>query len=288
MIAVVGAGMRVGELGRILAEGGQEWPVDAHPEATVGGVIASSSSSPRRLSVGPVRDTVLEAEIVTGDGRFLRSGARTVKNVAGYNLHRLLVGSLGTLGVIVQVALKLRPIPAARRTLRLAGGLDVARALLDAVPTAAAILATPGVVELRLEGWPEQVEEETSAATGITEPIDTSNEEPFPSARPWEGSPVTVEVSVPPSRLARVTEVAGETWGALAGVGLVWVGLDSPDGDLHALRARVHEVGGIAPVIRGPGGLGDQGPAALEIHRRLKHSFDPGGVLAPGRFWGGL
>ncbi|MFB3739709.1 MAG: FAD-binding oxidoreductase, partial [Candidatus Velamenicoccus archaeovorus] len=97
MIAVVGAGMRVGELDRILTEGGQEWPVDAHPEATVGGVIAAAASSPRRLKVGAVRDTLLEAEIVTGEGRLIRSGARTVKNVTGYDLHKLIAGSLGTL-----------------------------------------------------------------------------------------------------------------------------------------------------------------------------------------------
>jgi glycolate oxidase FAD binding subunit len=133
MIAVVEAGMRVGELERILAEGGQEWPSDAPIDATVGGVVASGASSPRRLRFGALRDTVLEAEIVTGDGRLVRSGARTVKNVTGYDLHKLVAGSLGTLGVIVQVALKVRPLPHARRTLRFEGDLELARELVDAV-----------------------------------------------------------------------------------------------------------------------------------------------------------
>ena len=169
MIAVVEAGMRIGELDRILADGGQEWPSDAPADATVGGVIASGASSPRRLKVGALRDTVLEAEIVTGDGRLVRSGARTVKNVTGYDLHKLVVGSLGTLGVIVQVAIKVRPLPHARRTLRFEGDLALARELVDAVHGSTAVLATPGTVELRLEGWPEEVEEQTASARRVAD-----------------------------------------------------------------------------------------------------------------------
>ena len=127
MIAVVEAGMRIGELDRILADGGQEWPSDASADATVGGVLASGASSPRRLKVGALRDTVLEAEIVTGDGRLVRSGARTVKNVTGYDLHKLVVGSLGTLGVMVQVAIKVRPLPHARARGRLRTEASAAR-----------------------------------------------------------------------------------------------------------------------------------------------------------------
>jgi FAD/FMN-containing dehydrogenase len=72
------------------------------------------------------------------------------------------------------------------------------------------------------------------------------------------------------------------------GVGIAWVGLGDPGERLAALRGRVAEAGGIAPVIRGPGGLGDAPVAALEVHRRLKAAFDPAGILAPARFWGGL
>ena len=99
MLAVVEAGMRVGELQARLADGRQEWPVDAPYDATVGGVIAAGASSFRRLRVGHVRDTVVELELVTGDGRLVRSGARTVKNVTGYDVHRLATGSLGTLEI---------------------------------------------------------------------------------------------------------------------------------------------------------------------------------------------
>lgn len=286
MVAVVEAGMRVGELNRILSEGGQEWPCDAPSDATVGGVVASGSSSVRRLKVGSLRDSVLETEVVTGEGRLVRSGARTVKNVTGYDIHRLVAGSLGTLAVIVQVALKVRPLPQARATMRLEGGLDVARRVLGAVPGAAAVLVTPAGIAIRLEGWTGEVEEQRAAVSAIAEARGTNEDEPFPIERPWEEAPVVAEVALPPSRLELAAQ--GSAWGALAGVGLAWVGVASADGDLEALRERVGAAGGIAPVVRGPGGLGAAPLPALGLHRRLKDAFDPTGVLAPGRGWGGL
>lgn len=286
MIVVAEAGMRVGELGRILAAGGQEWPADAPEDATIGGVLASGASSARRLKVGALRDTVLEAEIVTGDGRFIRSGARTVKNVTGYDLHKLVVGSLGTLGVIVQVALKVRPLPETKRSLRFASDPGIADAVLAAVPAAAAVISTPDGIELRLEGWSAEVDEQARSASEVAAPIDAVVDGAFPGSRPWDERPVVAEVSVPPSRLAEV--VPADAWGALTGVGIAWCGLDSPDGELTALRERAHAAGGIAPVVRGPGGLGDPRLPASEVQRRLKSAFDPNGVLAPGRGWGGL
>jgi len=288
MIAVVGAGMRVGDLQRALAEADQEWPVDAPPEATVGGVIAAAAVSPRRLSVGAVRDSVLEVELVTGDGRLVRSGARTVKNVTGYDLHKLVTGSLGTLGVIVQVALKVRPRPQARRTVLAGGGLETAARLLERVPLPAAVLATPETTEVRLEGWGEQVEEQTLAVAGSASVIELLDEAPFPLRRPWEERALVLEAAVPPSRLPELLAEAPDAWGALAGVGIAWVGLDAADGELAVVRERAARLGGIAPVVKGPGGLGDAPVPAMEVHRRLKASFDPAGVLAPGRFWGGI
>jgi glycolate oxidase FAD binding subunit len=286
MIAVVEAGMRVGELDRILAESGQEWPSDAPRDATVGGVIASGASSPRRLRFGALRDTVLEAEVVTGGGRLVRSGARTVKNVTGYDLHKLVAGSLGTLAVIVQVALKLRPLPRARRNLRLEGDLAVADELVEAVRGAAAVLATPGAVEVRLEGWPQEVEEQTAMAQVAARPIASEDDAPFPLERPWEGAPSVAEAAVPPSKLGEA--LTGDAWGALAGVGIAWVGVDGAGGELDELRRRVHALGGIAPIVRGPGGLGDPPVSALDVHRRLKEAFDPNEVLAPGRGWAAI
>ena len=161
MLCVVEAGMRIHDLRTILAEGGQEWPVDAPDDATVGGVVATGGPTVRQLRVGTMRDTVVEMEVVTGDGRLIKSGARTVKNVTGYDVHRLLTGSLGTLGVIVQVALKVRPLPKATRTLVSdEGGVELGRRVLDGVPLPAAVVAEPDRVVVRLEGWPEEVDEQ--------------------------------------------------------------------------------------------------------------------------------
>jgi glycolate oxidase FAD binding subunit len=285
MLAVVEAGIRLRELQRVLAAGGQEWPVDAPPDATVGGVIAAGVSSPRRLRVGHVRDTVVELELVTGDGRRIRSGARTVKNVTGYDVHRLVTGSLGTLGAIVQVALKVRPLPQARRTLVYTeGGLDLGRELLQAVPEAAGVLAAPDRVEVRLEGWAAEVDELSRAARAIPVEPSVVEDSSFP-VRPPEDAPVVVEAAVPPSAIDRLVDGIPD-WTALIGVGLVWLRLAA--GDDHALRTireRAAAIGGIAPVIRGPGGLGEVTLPAPEVHRRLKRSFDPAGILAPGRGW---
>jgi len=81
--------------------------------------------------------------------------------------------------------------------------------------------------------------------------------------------------------------LTGDAWGALAGVGVAWVGLEDA-GALTELRDRAREAGGIAPVVRGPGGLGDDDLPAAGVQRRLKDAFDPNGVLAPGRGWGGI
>lgn len=285
MLAVVEAGMRVRDLQRSLANGGQEWPVDAPDDATVGGVIAAGADPVRRLHAGLMRDTVVEMTAVTGDGRIVTSGARTVKNVTGYDVHRVLTGSLGTLAVITQVALKLRPLPKAAYTLvSVDGGLELAARFLEAVPSAAAILAEPGRVILRLEGWPGEIEEQRAAAGGaatIAELGDDGFPEPaFPVA------PIVAQAGVTPSRMPRLVEGLA-AWRASMGVGTVWVPLRNED-ELEELRFRVAGLGGIAPVVRGVGGLGDAPIPAMDVHRRLKDAFDPAGILAPGRGWGGL
>ena len=279
MLCVVEAGMRIRDLRSLLAEGGQEWPVDAPDDATVGGVIATGPPTIRQLRVGAMRDTVVEMEVVTGDGRIVKSGARTVKNVTGYDVHRLMTGSLGTLGVIVQVAIKVRPLPKATKTLATDdGGIELGRRLLSAVPLAAAVLAGPDRVVVRLEGWPEEVEEQTAAARSVAtvEALD----EPFPGAL-YPGATIVAEAAVAASRLGALVEELRD-YRALMGVGFAWVPFDDEAG-LRGFRSRAAELGGIAPVIRGPGGLGDGAVPAAGVQREVKEAMDPAGILAPGR-----
>ena len=285
MLVVVQAGMRCGSLAELLAEHWQEWPADAPPDATVGGVLASGSSSARRLRVGALRDTVVEMELVTGDGRLVHSGARTVKNVTGYDLHRLATGSLGTLGVITQVALKVRPLPARAVTMVAAGAsLERARAIVAEVPLVAGVLASPKAVEVRLEGWPDEIGELRTAVTvAASTPVDDADRFPLEPWWTWPSDGTVVEAAVAPSQLGEAVGDAAR-FAALPGVGLAWI-TAATDGELAARRSRVEAMGGIAPAVRGPGGLGNASAPGPEVHRRLRASFDPAGIMAPGRAW---
>jgi glycolate oxidase FAD binding subunit len=118
MIVRVGAGTPVLDLDAALADKGQTVALPAWPGATVGGVLSVGHSGVRRLGWGPVRDTLLETRFVSSEGKLIKAGGPVVKNVTGFDLCRLLVGSLGTLGVLGEVVLRLRPRPAVSRWLR--------------------------------------------------------------------------------------------------------------------------------------------------------------------------
>jgi glycolate oxidase FAD binding subunit len=280
MLCVVEAGMRLGDLRTMLADGGQEWPVDEPDDATVGGVIAADVALPRQLRVGQLRDTVVEMEFVTGDGRRIRSGARTVKNVTGYDLHRLLTGSLGTLGVVTQVALKLRPLPKVTRTLvTREGGLGLATRLLEAVPLPAAVVAQHDRVVVRLEGWPEEVAEQARAANEVA-----VRAEDDPAARlapAFPDAPILAQAAVVPSRLEPLLDGV-ERYRALLGVGLGWVPCDDEDA-LTRSQERATSLGGFAQLVRGSGGPRRAGLPVPAIQSRVKAAFDPADILAPGR-----
>jgi FAD/FMN-containing dehydrogenase len=111
LTVVVEGGVRLQATEIMLADRGQTTALPEHAgEATIGGVVAAGVSGFRRARYGPTRDRVLEVTVVTGDGRLVRGGGRVVKNVTGYDLPRLITGSLGSLGVIVSVCLKLWPM----------------------------------------------------------------------------------------------------------------------------------------------------------------------------------
>jgi glycolate oxidase FAD binding subunit len=116
------AGITVGHLQEVLRAEGQQLPVDIPfpDQATLGGAIATNASGPRRLGYGTLRDYVIGISVVNDEGQEIRAGGRVVKNVAGYDLMKLYTGSLGTLGIITQVTLKVKPLPEASRWLRIA------------------------------------------------------------------------------------------------------------------------------------------------------------------------
>jgi glycolate oxidase FAD binding subunit len=159
MTVTVESGVTLGDLARTLAAEGQQLPVDAPAadRATVGGLIATNWSGPRRYGYGTVRDYVIGITAVDGRGRVFKGGGRVVKNVAGYDFCKLLVGSLGTLGVITQATFKVRPLAqAAAYVGRDVPDWEVAETLLASLVRSA---ATPAAIELLagpawLEGAP--------------------------------------------------------------------------------------------------------------------------------------
>ena len=277
MLCVVESGMRLGALRRLLAEGGQEWPVDEPDDATAGGVVAADVALPRQLRVGCLRDTVVEMAFVTGDGRRIRSGARTVKNVTGYDLHRLLTGSRGTLGVITQLALKVRPLPKVARTLvTREGGIELAARLLAAVPLPAAVIAEHDRVLVRLEGWPEEVAEQSRLANEIAVLADADPsswlEPPFPDAA------ILAQAGVVSSRLSALVE-GEDRYRALLGVGYAWVPCADADA-FTSLRERAAALGGTATTFGGTVQTASTDGAIPHLEARIKAAFDPAGILA--------
>jgi len=119
LTVTVEAGLRFAELQALLREQGQFLALDpaVEPEATVGGVLATNVSGPLRFGYGTARDLVIGTRVANPDGTLTRAGGRVVKNVAGYDLNKLYIGSLGTLGVIVETSFKLAPLPPAAATL---------------------------------------------------------------------------------------------------------------------------------------------------------------------------
>ena len=276
MIVVAQAGVRLGDLRAALADGGQEWPTDEPDDATVGGVIAAGVDPVRRARVGLLRDSVVELEAVLGDGRTVTSGARVVKNVSGFDVHRLLTGSLGTLGVITQVALKVRPLPAARRTLVTGeGGLELGARLLDALRRPAAVLVEPDRIVIHLEGWPAEVAEQEASVRALIA-CEATEHRVTPGVATFPDAPHVVEFGVVPSRLGET--LAGlDAWRALAGVGLAWV----PCADSE-------EVDGA--IARGEGGVVCRSATPLpdrrrrtDLEERVRATLDPAGVFAVSR-----
>jgi glycolate oxidase FAD binding subunit len=160
------AGITLAALQSKLASRGQRLALDPpHAEqATIGGILATNASGPRRLRYGSARDLVIGLRTIQASGEIARSGGRVVKNVAGYDLNKLYIGSLGTLGIIVEAHFKLHPLPAAERTLLLM--FPAVTDAMQMVVTALGSLLTPSAIELLNPGAAHAI----SAASGLSLP----------------------------------------------------------------------------------------------------------------------
>jgi glycolate oxidase FAD binding subunit len=321
LITVVRAGTPCAELAGKLSPAGQQLALDAPVlTSTVGGTVAVNMSGPRRMLYGTVRDLLIGVTLVRPDGVVAKAGGKVVKNVAGYDLGKLITGSYGTLGLVTECVFRLHPLPAARAYVsRRAGGVEeagrLAAAVLGAqvVPTALEVDAAPdGGVEVcvLLEGVPEGVEGRvatTRALLGGAATVSDAAPEWW-SVYPWAagdvGFKLTAALSAVPGVLA-AARATGERHGApvavrgSAGTGVLYAGLpgttapDTVAGVLDDLRAATAAASGHAVVLTAPAPVRDRvdlwGPiGGLDLMRRVKEQFDPGARFAPGRFVGGI
>lgn len=320
----VGAGMPLRELSRVLAESNQFLPLDAPFSdcATVGGAVATNSSGYRRRRYGTARDMVIGMQFATMDGKLVRSGGMVVKNVTGLDMGKLMIGSFGTLAVLESVNFKVFPAPEATasfqfRSPSVATLLEFRRDLLRSVlqptamdwadPAAAAaaglershalLVETSGTEAVTVRF--EQAYADLASRRGVqVEPMSQEAWEAVRETGPaWlQAHPqgAVVKVSTVHARLGEVIEAAGDCGcGALLRAGsAVGIAL-APDGEaarrmLEALRGK-----GMRAVLEA---ASDEVKAAvtqwdvagpeLDVMRKIKADFDPGGLLNRGRLYG--
>jgi glycolate oxidase FAD binding subunit len=268
MTITVAAGTPYGDVDRALAEQGQECALDPRsPAATIGGILACGLSGIRRLRHGPLRDHVLEVRFETGDGRLVKGGGPTVKNVTGYDLPRLFVGSLGTIGVLRQATLRCRPRAGAARWFR---GPDTGHMYRPS-----ARLWSGGEEYVLVEGVADDVDSQGRTLQPVDEP-------PQLPAGPHRG-----RISVAPTRVRACARALPPDvrWCAELGVGTVHVAADTPDA---LSRARVVAHAHHGWLLREAGGEPDEDGFGGELPNanlmwRIKTAFDPAGRLNPGR-----
>ncbi len=176
LVATVSAGASLDAVNDVLRRERQWLPLDpaCSNRATIGGIISTNDSGPRRHRFGTPRDLIIGIEMALADGRIARAGGRVVKNVAGYDLSKLLCGSLGSLAVVTSATFKLAPLPPASATLvaslpdaRSAGALAVALAGSTLTPSTVELQSPPHRLLIRFETSPRATERQVAAAAGL-------------------------------------------------------------------------------------------------------------------------
>lgn len=324
LTATIQAGARLADVNRTLAQHRQWIPLDPPwaDRATIGGIVATNDSGPRRHRYGAPRDLIIGVEFARADGRLAKGGGIVVKNVAGYDLPRLLTGSFGSLGVIVTATFKLYPLTAASRTLIVEpstaadlGALALKISASHLTPTALEFATHPLRLIVRFESIETSVTQQAdTAAKLIAESgYDARTLSDSAEAQYWQSHArladddrgALVKVSVLPTDLAEtlttIERLAGKRGYAAvgrAGAGVFLLRI-TEDVQLQkrvidGLRETLQIGRGSAVVIKASpelwthvnvwGPIGD----GLALMKAVKQQFDPAGILSPGRGPGGL
>ena len=276
LTVTVRAGTPLVELTEALASHGQECPIEpsAGAGSTVGGRIATGLAGPRQLGAGRVRDWVLRVRFVTGAGQLAAAGGATVKDVTGYDLCRLLTGSWGTIGVITEVTLKLRPVPTQRQWYRAEGAQDDLDTRLFR-PTA--VFTADDATHVLLEGHPDDLAAQAQLADLI------------PAEPPQ--LPSRARASVDPAHLTEFGRTLAERNVPMiaqsgVGVGYLDVAGEALRDGLTTARDAASRFGGSVLLLDPDHGLPAFGDAARPgaMAARVAAALDPDEVLAPWRW----
>jgi glycolate oxidase FAD binding subunit len=324
LTATLQAGATLADVNRALARHDQWLPLDPSDadQVTIGGLVATNDSGPRRHRYGSPRDLIIGIEIARADGRLAKGGGIVVKNVAGYDLPRLFTGSFGSLGVIVAATFKLFPLPHASRTVvaefRDADGAAALAATLrqsQLTPSAIEIAGPPFVLLVRFESVEAALDTQAAetrrlarAAHASTYDLSGPEEQELwnaHTAQPGAASRAVIRLNLLPADLGPALEWLGETlpngsWqlSGRAGLGAYHLSVDdTPDAQarfVNDLREHLPDGRGSAVLLRGSpelkrlvdvwGPIGDAAP----LMRVVKRQFDPAGILNAGRGPGGL
>jgi glycolate oxidase FAD binding subunit len=301
-VCVAQAGVRLADLqAELAAHGPQRLMLDPAygPDQTLGGIVASNASGPLRHRYGAPRDLVIGVRFALSDGTVAKAGGRVVKNVAGFDVARLLCGSLGTLAVLTEVAFRLHPAPPASATVVLesrdARALTAFAEQVRRAPLATAALevAWPdGIVAARfdstIDGAPAMAQTARELAGGVRV-LDASEADGLwarLAARPWDGDGAIAAVGVPLSRLPDLLALAERLDAALALRAGIGVGEARVAGDrVEELASGVTALQGHIAPRRGGRPEPQRDDVSLALMRAVKAQLDPAGVLSPGRLW---
>ncbi|GAC1592296.1 MAG: FAD-binding oxidoreductase [Acidimicrobiales bacterium] len=320
LVLGVGAGVTLGQIDRVLAAEGQRLAIDLGPAAesrTIGGVVATNGRGPRRVDVGSLRDIVIGVTVVRADGVVAKAGGKVVKNVAGYDLAKLMVGSHGTLAVISDLYLRVHPVPPARALLVIGGPIAALCAAVRAIArspivgSAMEMRCAPDEVGARLYVLFEGTERSVSRQSAlVTEQYRDAREiddlPPDWYMTPPQHDAVVLRIAFAPGELHEVLEVLRNVLGpssaiacsAASGLARVLIEPGAVDADglgsaLATLRARLALWDGSVVIEHAPLPLRTDidvwGPTcAPALMLALKDQFDPDHRLNPGRFVEGI
>jgi glycolate oxidase FAD binding subunit len=328
MIVTAEAGMTLAALSETLRGQGQWLALDppAPERATVGGVIAANSFGPRRARFGSVRDLLIGISVIRADGALVRGGGKVVKNVAGFDMPKLMCGSLGTLALIATATFRLHPLPELARTVVVPScRAEQLRKLLARVklgqlePTSVVGLSTePGRFEvaLRFEGFAAGVTQQVARLAELQRAVGEKCE-PLSDAdaQAWwmrqdaarMGGELRAKVAALPTQIEEILPTLDAIREQLSDARFVWYAslglgfLSGTPSDLAAAsralaeaRSHLQKAGGTlvlqsgSPTLRSSIGEWGTNPEAFPIMQRMKERFDPQQRLNPGRFVGGI